>query len=319
MKIKQLLFKVLTVLLLLFVTSCSDIMLILLDTPETPTGFTVSKGTYSGYVKLSWDTTTDDVNVYRSATQYGVYTQIKSGISASSYIDNSVNTGSHYWYKVSTSSYSGDSESKLSTAVEGWSKVIAPPVISTYPDKSVYDADAVVEVTIDIANGQEMYYTTDGSDPLKSGIYATGDVTFYIKKTSTIKAYSYIGSDKSEVVTKELNFTQNSLTLNIQKAYFNSLNTNDLKIYINDNLVSTIYSYNISQYYSTTPFTIKYDGQLEKIRFVTGYYSNTFDNINEFASNSTATSLSDIKTIELYPFYNFFSDTYTGTGAYGNL
>lgn len=82
--------------------------------PSTPTGLTATAN--QSYIDLSWNSVSSasKYNVYRSTSAYGSFSLIKSTTSTS-FTDNSVSSGTTYYYKVSAEN--GYGESSLSSYV----------------------------------------------------------------------------------------------------------------------------------------------------------------------------------------------------------
>lgn len=110
--------------------------------------------------------------------------------------------------------------------------------------------------------------------------------------------------------------TQSTLTVDVKASYFTNLGVSSLNVRINGSNVGTIDEVDVP----TTGWyqdSFSYSGSLSSVAFEAGSYSNTFDELSDFASDSAPVAgIGEIKKVVLYPYYNLFSDAYTGTGAY---
>ena len=112
-----------------------------------PKNIEVSKGTYTEYIKVSWDKDTNSYSnykIYRSSTYNGNYTYVGivggSVISYNDYInDSTVISGTRYFYKVTAVVENIESRILESGYDYGYTKVIAPVNViatkNTYTDK----------------------------------------------------------------------------------------------------------------------------------------------------------------------------------------
>lgn len=147
--------------------------------------------------------------------------------------------------------------------------------------------------------------------------WQAGDPTTAVITVEVSDAYT---DDIDDTGTATVNITllgrAKSLAIQVPSSYFTSLSTDSLTVQVNGSSVKTISSSDITS--DPTVFTATYYGAISSITFVSGTYSDTFDALGDFAANndSNATAMYSIKNVRIYPYYNLFTETYIGTGAY---
>jgi fibronectin type 3 domain-containing protein len=80
--------------------------------PAAPTGLTATGGTGgTGQIALTWNASTGatSYNVLRATTANGVYTVVATGLTATSYTDTGLSSGTTYYYAVTAANGSGSS------------------------------------------------------------------------------------------------------------------------------------------------------------------------------------------------------------------
>jgi fibronectin type 3 domain-containing protein len=89
--------------------------------PAAPTGLTATRLNQKGRIQLSWSAVSGATSytVKRATTNGGPYTQIASGVTATSYTNTGLSSGTTYYYvvaAVNTAGSSGNSNQASATA-----------------------------------------------------------------------------------------------------------------------------------------------------------------------------------------------------------
>ena len=140
-----------------------------------PSGVTATDGTCYQHVTISWNAVTGatSYNVYRSGTQDGVYSQIASSITTTSYNDTTAIETTHYYYKVSATK---NRESQLGNADEGYKKDSSTTTLF----RITWQANREKAVNSN-GGGYRVYYN-------QTGTFAYGDSYFEIPYSSGLSA-----------------------------------------------------------------------------------------------------------------------------------
>lgn len=139
----------------------------ILDAPENVAVSNISTG-----VNLSWNAVTGATSyeVYRSATKDGTYSLVKSGVTATQYVDTAVKGGSTYYYKIVACYENAKSERSEAKAIT----YVAVPTF-----KKIVNVVSGVHVYWNAASGATSYNVyrsttkASGYSIIKSGLSAT--------------------------------------------------------------------------------------------------------------------------------------------------
>lgn len=115
---------------------------------------------------------------------------------------------------------------ELTVEYEAAEATVASPVIT--PEAGSYDE--AFEVSVSAADGAQIFYTTDGSDPRTAGVAYDGPFT--VAETCTVKAVAKVGEDWSAIVeskyiirtSPELSFAKESFTIELLEEDFAMVN-----------------------------------------------------------------------------------------------
>ena len=154
--------------------------------PSTPTA---SDGLYSDKIVISWSASSNATkyNIYRSTSYSGTYTKINSTpLSATSYDDNSVQTGTYY-YKLSAVD-SNLLETTLSYPDSGYLSVPAPTSL-TATQGTRYSYVFLQWEGTPGTTGYQVYYNTI-NDPATATFLVSSTKNFYTH-TSPVKETTY--------------------------------------------------------------------------------------------------------------------------------
>src|SRR5450830_1256040 len=126
--------------------------------PGSPTGMTATDG--YGQISLAWLAPANDggagtvgYNVYRAAdSSMGGMTILNGSlVTTTSYLNDGLGAGAHYWYTVTAHNSIGDGAA--SSAVEGWTFDVPPAVVSTI----AVEGDGRVDLTWNASVGDPQH------------------------------------------------------------------------------------------------------------------------------------------------------------------
>ena len=212
----------------------------------TPEGLYVQPGASNGKISLSESATTCTLSNTTKSWD-------KSATIAISTVDGSLDT----WIiqkNTSGTNFGGykNSQYDVTLVLASAAATVAKPTIS---GETPFLSSTTV--TISHADADAIYYTTDGSDPKKSGAKLTYSAPFTINAdgTTTVKAYAVKGEDVSAVA--EMTFTKATI-LTVAQAKTEIDAGGDLSNKYVAGIVSQIDSYNSS--YNSLTYWISDDG-----------------------------------------------------------
>ncbi len=193
--------------------------------PPAPTNLTATAG--DSQITLSWTAaqTASSYNVKRSTTAGGPYTTIASGITATSYVDNTVTNGITYYYVVSGVNVGGEGGNS--------NEASATPQVSSLP-------------TTRINSGGSQYVSPSTGNTFVADTYFTGgSTTSYsnrdILNTTDDTLYLRIRYGTSfgyAIPTANGNYT---LRLHFAECYYTSANQRRFNVTVNGTQVLTNY------------------------------------------------------------------------------
>ena len=200
-------------------------------TPRIASPTDIKSVAVTNRVTISWKTVNDakKYNVYRSSTSDGNY-QLLGSVTLPSYIDNNVNVGKTYYYKIE--SVNAGNVSKLTSAKRASVPTPSPTPdprkayktfdfekVARYPDENkdlkVKITGTVIQVLGDRKDGFEMRVATHGRYDNIVYIYTLGDHPANILEDDKITFYCTMAGD----YTYESTMGQ-SITLPIAKCDF---------------------------------------------------------------------------------------------------
>ena len=111
-----------------------------------------------------------------------------------------------------------------------------------------------------------------------------------------------------------------TLVVDVKPSYFTALSISSVDVYVNSEKVGTINSSSLDSTSEYDQFSFSYTDPITSLRFTSSKYSNTFDEFSDFWNDeelpTSITSMSQIKKVILGYSYDWWSEVYSGTGAY---